>query len=223
MASFTVDNVEEVMINDGTEEVEDFWDSRWSVIDVFLVTLMSILLIVVAYLNRFFILHQQRSLFLLMVLFLTYQILSYVVVFILSAVVALALLLCGKYNIAYGLNHLYRNIQYLVEISILGYCFWEGVLWLLSDRLDGKVYHQMFFMCMLLTISFKVIRIAMAFCHAGPRKQVHLAYIGGQSYRVHQSRESQQRVEVSNLMARIEDGKMVSPDEKVKVEGLELF
>lgn len=223
MASFTIDNVEEVMINDGTEEVEEFWDSRWSVIDVFLVTLMAILLIVVAYMNRFSILHQQRALFLLMVLFLTYQLLSYVVVFILSAVVALVLLVCGKYNLAYGLSRLYRNLQYLVEISILSYCFYEGLSCLLSDRLEGKLYHQMFFMCMLLTISFKLIRIVMAFCHSGPRKQVHLAYIGGQSYRVHQSRENLQRQEVHSMMAKIGDSSLVAPEDKVKVEGLELF
>jgi hypothetical protein len=223
MASFIVDNVEEVMVNDGTEEVEEFWDSRWSVIDVFLVVLMATLLIVTAFMNRTSILHEQRTLFLLMVLFLTYQILSYVIVFLISAVVALVLLICCKYHLAYGLNKLYRNLQSLVEISILGYSFYEGLRWLLSDRLEGKIYHQMFFLCMLLTISFKLIRIVMAFCHSGPRKQVHLAYIGGQSYRVHQSRESQQRKEVVSMMAKISDGTMVSPDQKVKVEGLELF
>lgn len=222
MASFTVDNVEEVMINDGTEEVEEFWDSRWSVIDVFLVTLMAILLIIVAYLNRFSILHEQRALFLLMVLFLTYQILSYVIVFTLSAIVALILCLCRRYEVAYGLNKVYRNLQYLVEIGILGYCFYEGLCWLLSDRLTGKTYHQMFFLCMLLTISFKLIRIVMAFFHNGSRKMVHLTYIGGHSYRVHQSRESQQRQEVSQMMSKIGDSSLVAPDEKVKVEGLEL-
>lgn len=222
MASFTIDNVEEVMINDGTEEVEEFWDSRWSVIDVFLVTLMAILLIVVAYMNRFSILHEQRALFLLMVLFLTYQILSYMAVYLISALVASILCCCGKYEMAYSLSKVYRNLQYFVEIGILGYCFYEGVSWLLSDRLTGKTYHQMFFMCMLLTISFKLIRIVMAFFHNGSRKMVHLAYIGGHSYRVHQSRESQQRHEVTVLMSKIGEGSMVAPDQTIKVEGLEL-
>ena len=223
MSSFIVDNVEEVMINDGTEEVEEFWDSRWSVIDVFLVILMAILLVVTAFINRSHILHEQRTLFLLMVLFLTYQILSYVIVFFISAIVSLVLLICCKYHLAHGLGKLYRNLQYIVEITILGYSFYEGLRWLLSDRLEGKVYHQMFFLCMLLTISFKLIRIIMAFCHSGPRKQVHLTYIGGQSYRVHQSREGQQRQEVALMMAKISDSTMVLPEEKVKVEGLELF
>lgn len=222
MSSFTIDNVEEVMIDDGNGEVEDFWDSRWSVIDVFLVTLMAILLIIVAYMNRFSILHQQRSLFLLMVLFLTYQILSYMAVFLISALVALALIICRKYEVAYSLNKVYRNLQSLVEIGVLGYCFYEGVSWLLSDRLTGLLYHQMFFMCMLLTISFKLIRIIMAFCSKGPRKQVHLTYIGGHSYRVHQSRESQQRQEVSEMMSKIHDGSLVAPGQNIKVEGLEL-
>ena len=215
--------MEEVMVGDGTDEVEDFWDSRWRVIDVFLMTIMAILLIVVAYGNRFTILNQQRSLFLLMVIFLTYQILSYILVFIISAKVALFLCMLRKYDIAHGLNGIYRNIQYAVEFMILSYCFFDGMVWLLSDRLEGKIYHQMFFLCMLLTISFKIIRIVMAFCHKGPNSQVHLTYIGGQSYRVHQSRESLERMEVNNMMAKVTDSQMVNVKDKIQVDGLEMF
>lgn len=221
--SFRIEGVEEIMISDGHEDhYQDSWESKLSTIDLFLTTVNAVLLIVLAIVNRFNILKEQRNLFYLMVLFLSYQILSYLVVLIISALVYLVLCICRKRHLAYSISKVYSWLQSIVEFVILTYCAIEGIDWLWSSRLSGMTYHQIFFVCMILTIAFKIARIFAAFCHKSPAKKIHMMYIGGQSYRVRHDTENSQRDSVIKMMAELKDSAMVKDDERVTVEGLDL-
>lgn len=221
--SFRIEGVEEIMISDGHEDqFQESWESKLAAVDLFLTTVNAVLLIVLAIVNRFKMLKEQRNLFYLMVLFLSYQILSYMVVLIISALVYLVLWICRKRHLAYSISKVYSWLQSVVEFGILTYCAIEGIDWLLSSRLSGMTYHQIFFVCMILTIAFKIARIVAAFCHKSPPKKIHMMYIGGQAYRVRHDTENSQRGSVIKMMAELKDSKMVKDDERVTVEGLDL-
>jgi hypothetical protein len=129
--SFRIEGVEEIMISDGHEDhYQDSCESKLSTIDLFLTTVNAVLLIVLAIVNRFEILKEQRNLFYLMVLFLSYQILSYLVVLIISALVYLVLCICRKRHLAYSISKVYSWLQSIVEFVILTYCAIEGIDWL---------------------------------------------------------------------------------------------
>lgn len=221
--SFTIEGVEEIMISDGHEDyLGDTWEAKLAAIDLFLTLVNAALLVILAFLNRFKLLKEQRHLFYVMVLFLTYQILSYLIVLVLSAIVYLGLCLCGKRHLAYSLTKLYSWLQSLGEFCILSLCAYEGFEWLWSQRLSGMTFHQAFFICMILTIAFKIARIVAAFCQKSPLKRIHMMYIGGQAYRVKHDTENKQRDSVIKMLAGLKDCQMVSEDQKVTVDGLEL-
>lgn len=225
MSSFTIENVEEVMISDSDghdERSETVWDSRLAAIDMFLMIINAVLLVILAVAHRFELLKEHRRLFYIMVLFLMYQILSYLFVLLISAVVYLALLIACKSHLAYSLMKVYRWLQSITEFCLLTYCAIEGLIWLWQNKDTDMTYHQIFFICMILTVAFKIARLITAFCHKTPAKRMHLMYIGGQVYKVHHDTENKQREEILKMMDNIQNCTLVKDDERITVDGIEL-
>jgi hypothetical protein len=214
--------VEEVMIGDGQEEIEYHLMHKWSSLDLMLMVLMTFFAAVITFINRAEILRSQLYHFLLMLMFLTYQITSYLICFLSSLVVLIVSTCIGKKQFAYKLTNCYDWLRHLLEITILVYCGYHAIVLIFTSKLKSLVLHQVFFYMMLVMIVLKLFRLICIFFGKTHFKPQHVVVVGGGIYKLNAHRDDQKHKDVLSMMASIDNGKMVSNDEKVHVEGLDL-
>lgn len=214
--------VEEVMIGDGQEEIEFHLLHKWGSLDLVLMVLMAVFAGALAFINRAEILESQMYFFLLMLMFLTYQITSYLIC-LLSSLVVYAVCSCiGKRHLAYKFTNFYDWLRHFLEVSILVYCGYHAIVLLFTSRLRSLVLHQVFFYMMFVMILLKLVRLMCVFFGKTQFKPQHVVVVGGGIYKLNAHRDDQKQKEVLSMMASMDSGKMVSGDEKVQVEGLDL-
>ncbi len=214
--------VEEVMVGDGQEEIEFHLMHKWGSLDLVLMALMSVFAAAIAYIHRAEILRSQLNHFLLMLLFLTHQITSYLICLLISLVVFSFCACIGKKHVAYKLTNFYDWLRFFLEVGILVYCSYHAIALLLTPEFRSLVLRQVFFYMMLIMIVLKLVRILCVFFAKSQFKPQHFVVVGGGIYKLNAHRDDQKHKEVLAMMASMDCGKMVSSDEKVQVEGLNL-
>ena len=99
-----------------------------------------------------------------MILFVFYAPISFVLCFILSAVIYLPLWIVGKKNTAYKFKRFYPYLNHLIEIKLLIVSFVLGVRHVMSDSFQHRPWHQAFYVSMIiLCMLFFSLRVAWFF------------------------------------------------------------
>ena len=214
--------VEEVMIGDGQEEIEFHLMHKWGSLDLLMMVLMTIFAAAIFFVHRAEIFRTHQNHFLLMVMFLTYQISSYLVCLLISLVVFIVCSCIGKKQLAYKLTNFYDWLRHILEITILIYCGFHAIILLVYSKVSTLVLHQVFLYMMLVMIVLKLFRFICIFFGKTHFRTQHVVVVGGGIYKLNAHRDDKKQKEVLSLMASMNSSKMVSNDEKVHVEGLDL-
>lgn len=101
MAHSVNETIEEVMIGDDHENFEDMQHDKWLLVDIVFLFSLSMLLVYIAITNRKQILYSQLDIFVTMVVFISYQLISYLICFTLSVIVYMLLCIVCKRRTAY--------------------------------------------------------------------------------------------------------------------------
>jgi hypothetical protein len=222
MENKTMD-MSEIMVGSDPNSGDDHWNNKWGAIDVFLTLIMAALLIFITITYRHVVMHDQRSIFLLMIVFLAYQLVSFLVVLIISAIVFLILKIFKKEPAAHKLISFYDWFRHVLEASILIFCLVEAVLLLRGDKLKRFSFHQLYFWLMIVTIAFKFIRLIWAFFSPAADTAGQLVLINGNTYRLKAAGNGQSTAEVIDMMSKFDNNQLVRENETVHVEGLEML
>jgi hypothetical protein len=222
MENKTMD-MSEIMVGTDPHSGDDHWYNKWGAIDVFLTVIMAGLLIWITITYRHVMLQHQRNIFLLMIVFLAYQLLSFLVVLIISAIVFVILKIVKKEPAAHKLISFYDWFRHVLEASILIFCLVEAVLLLRGDKLNGYLFHQLYFWLMIVTIAFKFIRLIWAFFSPAADTSGQLVLINGNTYRLKAAGNGQATAEVIDMMSKFDNNQLVRENETVHVEGLEMI
>lgn len=216
-------DMSEIMVGTDPHSPEEHWYNKWGAIDVFLTVVMSALLIGITISYRHVMINDHRSIFVLMVVFLAYQLVSFLFVLIISVFVYLVLKILNKEPAAHKLISFYDWFRHVLEASILIFCGVEAIMLLRGDRLKGYIYHQLYFWLMLGTIMFKFIRLIWAFFSPAADTAGQLVLINGSTYRLKAAGKGQATAEVIEMMSKFDKNQMVKEGETIKVEGLEMI
>lgn len=222
MENKTMD-MSEIMVGTDPQSAEENWSNKWGAIDVFLTVLMAALLIGITISYRHVMMQHHRSIFLLMITFLGYQLISFLVVLLISAIVYVILKIMGKEPAAHKLISFYDWFRHVLEASILIFCLVEAVMLLRGDRLNGYLYHQLYFWMMIVTIAFKFVRLIWAFFAPAAATTGQLVLINGNTYRIKSTGNGNSTAEVIGMMANFDKNQMVKENETIRVEGLEMI
>lgn len=184
MAHSVSETIEEVMIGDDHENFEDMQHDKWMLVDMVFLFAMCMLMIYIAITNRNQILHSQLDIFIMMVLFISYQLVSYLICFALSVIVYILLCLVCMKQKAYRLGRCYLIIQELLEAVVLMLCATYGIYMIATRRLDYMTSHRFFVWCMLFVIAFKFLRFFLHFFSKGGRINRQVELFGNGMFRV---------------------------------------
>lgn len=216
-------DMSEIMVGTDPQSAEENWLNKWGAVDVFLTIVMAALLIWITISYRHVMIHHHRSIFLLMITFLVYQLLSFLVVLFISVIVYVILKIMGKEPAAHKLISFYDWFRHVLEASILIFCKIEAIMLLRGDRLKGYPYHQLYFWIMIVAIAFKFVRLIWAFFAPTADTTGQLVLINGSTYRLKSTGKGNATAEVLGMMANFDKNQMVKENETVKVEGLEMI
>lgn len=220
------ETVEEVMVGDGIEDFEDSHARKWALLDFVVLVAMSALLMLIAFLNRNEILNKQLDLFVTMLLFLLYQLVSYALVFLISVIIYFVFYAAGQLPRAYRLQSCYAWTQHAIEVTILLYCAIHGMYVLNSGKLKSMIYHQLFFIVMIFVIFFKLLRLLLHYFNKkSVRAPDQLLVYGTGMFRVRNPAGPSNpiKTEVVDMMDNFKNSKLVKDDEKIQPGELEMY
>jgi len=217
-------NIEEViMFSDNLDEVETHWRNKWRIVDVILTIGMSVIFAIIVYRHRQEALRKLLWVFIFMLLFLIYPLVSYGIVFLVSAVIYVCLAMSGKKNQAHKLTWFYVWLRHLLEGAILMLCTIEAIRGLISSDYDNYIFHQVYFVLMIFVVLFRVVRMFWVFFRSaeGKTNSSQMIFLGGGLFKINNSDSSKKTTHVTEMMQKMGDGKMVGENDVVHVEGLD--
>lgn len=137
--------VEEITFDDGQEEVETDWRSKWRIVDIILNVLMALLFVLIVYRPWADALGKMLWTLSILLLFLIYPLVSYILVFMISVVIYACLSMSGKDAAAHNLIYFYSWLKNLIEGAILVICCMEALRGLILNQTITSVYLQVYF------------------------------------------------------------------------------